>query len=308
MSIDKIKTKNTPIRMPGGKSNALKFLDPYLKKEFTEYREPFFGGGSVALYLMQFNKNANYWINDLFYPLFCFWKTIFNSPHEMSAYILNIKTQYIVDNEIVIKGTPSKNAINGKQLHEFCRSQIKMHIANKDEFHTACLWYILNKLSYSGMAMIGSYSILAWDQNFTDNCIKNLPNTSELMHSVKDVQITNYDYSVILNEPTTESTFIFLDPPYKIPHNLYGDKGDMHEGFNHKRFADTVKECKHNWLITYNEDEHIKQWFKNYPQLPWELQYTMKAAKRDGQVGSKTTGKSGKKGQELLVANYPLTT
>jgi hypothetical protein len=29
--------------------------------------------------------------------------------------------------------------------------------------------------------------------------------------------------------------------------------------------------------------------------------------KREGQEGSATTGKSGKKGKELLIANYPLT-
>ena len=306
----KIKTKLTCVRYPGGKSNALKFLDTHLLKDFTEYREPFFGGGSVGLYLMQFNKDATYWINDLFYPVYCFWKVLYEQPDAMVKFLLEKKHDYRSRTpEVVVKGTPSKSAENGKLLHTWCRTHIQWHIDQKDEFTTACFWYILNKTSYSGMSMIGSYASLAWDQNFTDNCIKNLPKTAELMHSVKNIRVTNLDYSVLLQPDGDhdDNTFVFLDPPYKIPHNLYGDKGDMHEGFDHKKFTDAVKQCPAQWLITYNDDADLKEWFKNSYQLPWELQYTMKAAKRDGQEGSKKTGKSGKKGQELLIASYPLT-
>src|SRR6185503_14494838 len=171
--ITKVKTKLTPIRYPGGKSNALKFLDKYLIKNFKEYKEPFFGGGSVGLYLMQFNKDANYWINDLEYPVYCFWKVLNEQPMTMANYILQKKDEYTVINHrhsSVVKGTPSIHAINGSNLHAWCRSTINETVNDKDEFKTACLWYILNRTSYSGMSMIGSYAPLAWDQNFTDNC------------------------------------------------------------------------------------------------------------------------------------------
>lgn len=326
-----IKTKLTPIRYPGGKSNALKFLNEYLPKNFTEYREPFFGGGSVGLYLMQINKESTYWINDYFYPVYCFWKTIYEHPYEMVNWLINKKKEYIVDDEKVVKGIRSKNAENGKKLHAWCRSEIILSMQSKDDFRTACLWYILNKTSYSGMSMIGSYAPLAWDQNFTDNCIQNLPHTTELMRSVKDVHITNLDYSELLkpNEELDINTFIFLDPPYKIPHSLYGNEGNMHEGFDHLRFTNEVKGClAGRWLVTYNEDKDIQEWFKDYHQLTWELRYTMKAAIRTSRgnlVSSQekkikkkiekfqrpknensNSEKCGKRGKELLIANYSL--
>src|ERR1700686_1900727 len=105
------KTKISPCRFPGGKSNALKFLDPYFPKNFTEFREPFFGGGSVGLYLMQTHKDADYWINDLFYPVYCFWKVLNKQPIPMMNYILERREEYINRNEIRIKGIPSKSAI-----------------------------------------------------------------------------------------------------------------------------------------------------------------------------------------------------
>lgn len=300
----KIKTKVTCIRYPGGKSNALKYLDPLFPSEFKTYVEPFFGGGSVGLYLMQKHKDVDYHINDLFYPVYCFWKTMYNNVDGMVDFISKKKAQYIIPNDIVIKGTPSKSAENARELHSLCRKLIEISIQNKQEFETACLWYILNKTSYSGMSMIGSYAPLAFDQNFSDNCIKNLPDTSKLMHSVKSVQITNLDYSELLNYNMADM-FLFLDPPYDIKDNLYGNNGDIHRNFNHLKFANDIKSCKNSkWMITYNDNEPIRSWFTEYKCIPWDLQYTMKSAKRAGQDGSTTTGKSGKKGKELLIKNY----
>lgn len=306
----KIKTKLTCVRYPGGKSNALKTLDPHFIKTFDEYREPFFGGGSVGLYLMQFCPGKKFWVNDFFYPVYAFWKVLHENPEELVKAIQNAKSKYVVPNDTVGlrdaagKKIPSKSAQNGRQLHEKCRKLVDEAEEKKDEFGTACFWYILNKLSYSGMSMIGSYAPLAWDQNFTDACIANLPSTTALLKTV-NFHITWKDYEELLTPPG-DNVFVFLDPPYKIPHNLYGDEGDMHEGFDHKRFVDTIKKCSHKWMITYNEDDDLKKWFEGYHQLPWDLQYTMKAAKRDGQEGSTGTGKSGKKGKELLITNYPL--
>src|SRR5271157_1283165 len=116
MKEPKIKTKITPVRTPGGKSNALKFLDKYLIKDFDEYREGFFGGGSVGLYLMQFNKNATYWVNDLFYPVYCFWKMLYEKPNDMVEFIKDAKSQFVVPNGLIVKGTPSNSAKNGRKL------------------------------------------------------------------------------------------------------------------------------------------------------------------------------------------------
>ena len=43
----------TPLRYPGGKSRAIKKMAEFfpLFSDYKEFREPFLGGGSVALYL-----------------------------------------------------------------------------------------------------------------------------------------------------------------------------------------------------------------------------------------------------------------
>jgi DNA adenine methylase len=314
--MNNLKSKLTPVRYPGGKSNAIKHIDKYFLMNFKEYREPFFGGGSIGLYLMQMHPGKKFWVNDLFYPVYCFWKVLYEHPNQMVKKIQSIKAKYIVKDDNIVqrlpdgKRIPSKSAQAGRELHLEARKKIEESIDQKEEFETACLWYILNKLSYSGMSMIGSYAPLAWDQNFTDKCISNLPETSKLLNTVK-FNITNEDYNLLLIEPG-DNVFIFLDPPYKIPHKLYGKEGNLHEQFNHQRFVENVKECSHKWMITYNQDKDIEEWFSQYHQYPWELQYTMKAAKRtvDGNLASEKNvditiiKKSGKKGKELLIWNY----
>jgi len=39
----------TPLRYPGGKSKAVAKLWQWFPAEITEYREPFLGGGSMAI-------------------------------------------------------------------------------------------------------------------------------------------------------------------------------------------------------------------------------------------------------------------
>ena len=44
-----MKALKTPLRYPGGKSKAIKTLSAWYPKVIAEYREPFIGGGSIAI-------------------------------------------------------------------------------------------------------------------------------------------------------------------------------------------------------------------------------------------------------------------
>lgn len=65
----------SPLRYPGGKSRAVKLISS-LVPDFSEYREPFVGGGSVFIYLKQLFPNMTFWINDLYLELCNFWQMV----------------------------------------------------------------------------------------------------------------------------------------------------------------------------------------------------------------------------------------
>ena len=62
-----MKSFKTPLRYPGGKSRACVKLAQYMPdmKQYKEYREPFLGGGSVALYVTKQHPHLDIWVNDL---------------------------------------------------------------------------------------------------------------------------------------------------------------------------------------------------------------------------------------------------
>lgn len=77
-----MKEIKTPLRYPGGKTRASEMLVNTMP-DFKEYREPFIGGGSVFIKAIQNNPSANYWINDLYYDLYCFWDEVKNNMNEL---------------------------------------------------------------------------------------------------------------------------------------------------------------------------------------------------------------------------------
>ena len=72
------KLAKSPLRYPGGKSRALKQILPLIPLNISEFREPFVGGGSVffAIRSLFQSRIKSYWINDLNYDLYCFWKQV----------------------------------------------------------------------------------------------------------------------------------------------------------------------------------------------------------------------------------------
>jgi len=61
-----MKSHKTPLRYPGGKSRACKKIDPYIPdlRNYDEFREPFIGGGSVAIHMTKKFPTLNVWVND----------------------------------------------------------------------------------------------------------------------------------------------------------------------------------------------------------------------------------------------------
>ena len=65
------KSLKTPLRYPGGKSRAVTKMDQYFPdlRNYVEFREPFLGGGSVAIYISKKYPHLKITVNDLYEPL-----------------------------------------------------------------------------------------------------------------------------------------------------------------------------------------------------------------------------------------------
>ena len=88
-----MKKYKTPLRYPGGKSRAISFLDQHLPRTFEKYVEPFLGGGSMALHITQTRPRTYVWVNDLYYPVYAFWKTLQQEGDRLASDLRELKTE-----------------------------------------------------------------------------------------------------------------------------------------------------------------------------------------------------------------------
>lgn len=78
----------------------------------------------------------------------------------------------------------------------------------------------------------------------------------------KDIDINNEDYSLILQRYDSEDTFFLIDPPYDISRVNTYYRGDYRR-FNHDKLAECIKQLKGDWLLTYNDNQHIRELYKD---------------------------------------------
>ena len=280
-----IKSLKTPLRYPGGKSKAIKTLSQWYPKIISEYREPFIGGGSIAIDITKSNPDIPVWINDLYVPLYNFWVQLRDRGEELSERVREEK-QRTLD-----AGDSDKVTEKAKELF----NKYKEEIDTYNDFEKAIAFFIMNKCSYSGLTENSTFSPTASNSNFS---LVGADKLSEFSELIKHWKITNIDYSEVMKAYGSDNTFVFLDPPYDIKDFLYGKNREMHKSFDHDRFADDVYNCIHKFMITYNVNDRLMELYKNYNLKEWKLRYSM------AHRGDKGTDENVK--TELLVTNYSI--
>ena len=280
-----MKSLKTPLRYPGGKSKAIKTLSPWFPQIISEYREPFIGGGSIAIEVTKSNPDIPVWINDLYVPLYNFWVQLRDRGEELSERVREEKQRTLDAGE--------KDKVTAKAKELF--NKYKEEIDSYDDFEKAVAFFIMNKCSYSGLTENSTFSPTASNSNFSLVGADKLAQFSKL---IKNWKITNIDYSEVMKAHGSGNTFVFLDPPYDIKDFLYGKNREMHKSFDHDRFADDVYNCVHKFMITYNVNDRLKELYKNYNLKEWKLRYSM------AHRGDKGTDENIK--TELLVTNYSI--
>ena len=273
-----MKALKTPLRWPGGKSRACIKMDPYFPdlRNYDEFREPFLGGGSVAIHVTKKYPDLKIWVNDLYEPLVNFWQQLQMFGDDLKDKLLDLK---------------SKNNTPDKARELFLKSKNHVNDQTLSNLDRAASFYVVNKCSFSGLTEISSFSQQASTGNFSVRGIEKLPEYSKL---IVNWRITNYSYDYLLDGDTT--AFVYLDPPYDIKDNLYGNKGSMHKGFDHDKFAVDCDSCGMDQLISYNSDQLVKDRFTNWNAAEFDLTYTMRS------VGEYMREQKTRK--ELLLFNY----
>ncbi len=278
-----LKSLKTPLRYPGGKSRAVTKMSQVFPdlNQYTQYREPFLGGGSVALWVTKQYPDIPIWVNDLYEPLYNFWTSLQKNGQNIQDKLLELKTE-------------NNDHDKAKELFIQCKEEVDDYSLPCE--HRATCFYVINKCSFSGLTEASSFSKQASDSNFS---IRGIERLCEYQKLITNWKITNYSYERLLGGEVigeVKDAFIYLDPPYDIGSNLYGKKGGMQKYFMHGQFSNKCNESTQDLLVSYNSSQLIKDRFKDWKAVEYEHTYTMRS------TVSYTKEQKGRK--ELVLLNY----
>jgi len=245
-------------RYPGGKSKLSKQILHCLNTQLeqskaTEYREPFFGGGSVGLkFLASSPEISSLWLNDKDINLACLWTSVLRYPDLLTERVLQFSPtvadfysfkQELLDSEPVDftnKEQVSDRGFKKLAIHQISYSGLGTKSGSplggkeqKSEYKIDCRWspaYIATKITKT-------YQLLSKYQVHQQSC-------------------STDDFSWLLHTQGN-SALIYLDPPYYVKGNELYQHGFTNE--DHLRLARDLKETNHAWVLSYDDCPEVRE-------------------------------------------------
>jgi DNA adenine methylase len=217
----------------------------FYKSSKAEYREPFVGGGAVALALLSHGQSG-VWLNDLDCSTIAAWLAVQRHPEQLQLAIQTFR--------------PS--------VHRFELSRSDMLNAATvpkrptDLVHLALCTFVVRQLAFGSVAVSGGSPRGGFFQSGEDvarrwpvsRLCKRIDLVSPLLRGAR---ITNIDFEEVIAAP--RSALVYIDPPYvKAGQELY--KHYFTEG-DHDRLARLLRNSIHDWVLSY--DDHPIIW-SNY--------------------------------------------
>lgn len=241
----------SPLRYPGGKSRAARAISAFIPETETRLCSPFFGGGSVELFLSDRMRVSGF---DVFEPLVDFWEELLDRPRTLAD---NIRRFYPLSRESFYK-----------------LQNIFPDITNK--FDRAAIFFVLNRASFSGITLSGGMS--PGHPRFTESAIRRVETFKRPAH----LTVKRGDFREVI--PAHPEDFLYLDPPYWIrSDNLYGIRGDTHRGFPHLDLFEILSK-RDRWILSYNDSPEVRRLYKDYRIEPLSWVYGMGNDKRSREI------------------------
>lgn len=263
----------TPIRYAGGKSRAIKIISPYLDNE-TKIVSPFMGGGSLEVNWA--SKGIEVIGYDLFDALVNFWNVLLTNNSELVSKLKTISPtpdEYNRIKEILMKWENTQNMLQGWKTDHYKRDEI----ITLDNVTAAAFYYFNHNTSY-GPGYLGWGSSVYLKKEKWETMIKNIENFKVPTLSVRQGSFEN----VLPNH--IEDT-LYLDPPYylekdndnKMFTGIYPMRNIPihHDGFNHEQLRDLLLNHKGKFVLSYNNCETIREYYKDFEQVFPTWNYSM---------------------------------
>lgn len=254
-------------RYPGGKNKLKNEIYSEIKNvldinNITSYYEPFLGGGSFALFLAQvLPNNIPFYLNDFDKNLISLWRSVKNNKDELIDKIYNY--------------TPTI------ETYISFKEDLKKNIDNDNNIESGFKKLVLHQISFSGLGVKSGSPIGGFTQNskYKIDCRwspktleKNILNVNKILNE-RDVIFSSVSFNSFLNQNIDTDSLVYLDPPYyEMGNQLYQFGMDEKE---HLNLFEILKNADYKWLLSYDNNEFIKNLYKDYIIKLINVNYTI---------------------------------
>jgi DNA adenine methylase len=263
MSKKDIKKNKTPIRYAGGKSRAIKHIIPYLPQNLTHIVSPFIGGGSFEVYLTNMNIRVTGF--DIFKPLTTFWKELIHNNLNFTNFLKTIDPT--VENYKIVKEKLMQWEYTQEMLKDWKTDfYIRETPIKLSDVEIASYYYFNHNTSYGP-------GYLGWPSSVYLNPKKWIQMIQDInKFQTNLLEVEQGDFIDIIE--TYPNDFLYLDPPYfmgndtdnKMHAAIYPMKNIPvhHDGFKHEKLRDLLHNHKGNFIMSYNNCETIREYYKDF--------------------------------------------
>jgi DNA adenine methylase len=272
-----VRHSRTPLRYAGGKSKAFGFISTYIPFWPKPKRivSPFIGGGSLEVR----------WANeldievigyDVFDMLVNFWKVLLKQPQELAKELSKITPDdktYKEVKDILLHLDKTQELLSGWKTNSYKREV--MITLNKLE--RASFYYFNHNTSY-GPGYLGWPSSVYLQADRWKQMCKNIQN-----FKCGNLSVEQADYRDVI--PNHKKDLLYLDPPYyleqdadnKMFKGIYPMRNIPvhHDGFDHEKLRDMLHNHEGSFVLSYNNCETIREWYKDFHQVFPKWSYSM---------------------------------
>ena len=267
----------TPLRYAGGKSKAYGFISTYIPFWPKPKRivSPFIGGGSLEVR----------WANeldievigyDVFDMLVNFWEVLLEQPTELAKELSKITPDdktYKEVKDILLHLDKTQDLLSGWKTNSYKREVM----ITLNELEQASFYYFNHNTSY-GPGYLGWPSSVYLQPDKWKNMISKI-------RSFECPNLKVYQESFETSIPKHPNDLLYLDPPYylqqdsdnKMFKGIYPMRNIPvhHDSFDHEKLRDLLHNQKGSFVLSYNNCETIRDWYKDFHQVFPKWSYSM---------------------------------
>lgn len=292
----------TPIRYAGGKSKAYDIITQQIPKLPITNRivSPFMGGGSLE---SRWSSELGIEILgfDIFDALVIFWDQLLYNNIELADKLSELsptKKEYKRVKDKLLEWNYTQRMLKDWHTDYYRRDGIDL-----DNLTAAAYYYFNHNLSYGPM-YLGWMSKIYESQKKWDKMIDKIRN-----YGNPKLHVEKGDFIDVITEFNTE--FLYLDPPYylekdkdnKMFKGIYPNANiDVHHsGFNHERLRDLLHSHNGSFILSYNNCETIREYYKDFDQIFPEWHYSYALGETRVGKNKKDVGNAPKESHEILI-------